>query len=146
MYIIPHISWYQWWILKSIYKFVSFSSAETYPAHTKCVSEEEKYSAKGFVSRPSANKGEIKQKKWQDIIQSLQENQKNLTHDEQTILNAIVNRENVPRKKPKFQVLYHVPCTRILKWNHTDISLLFDSVLDLLLFFYVNIVCYFVSL
>ncbi|GFG38173.1 hypothetical protein Cfor_04827 [Coptotermes formosanus] len=78
-------------------------SAETYPAHTKCVSEEEKYSAKGFVPRPSAHKGEYKQKKWQDNIQSLHKNQSSLSHDEQTILNAIVKRENVPRKKSKFQ-------------------------------------------
>ncbi|PNF25483.1 hypothetical protein B7P43_G05933 [Cryptotermes secundus] len=78
-------------------------SDQTYPAHTKCVSEEEKYSAKGFVPRPSANKGEHKQKKWQDIICSLQGNDSSLSHDEQTILNIIVDRENVPRKKLKFQ-------------------------------------------
>lgn len=84
---------------------VSFCSADTYPAHIKCVSEEEKYSAKGFVPRPSANKGERKQKKWQDIINSMQETQNSLSHDEQAILNVIVKHENVPRKKIKFQVV-----------------------------------------
>ncbi|KDR20425.1 cell growth-regulating nucleolar protein [Zootermopsis nevadensis] len=78
-------------------------SADTYPAHIKCVSEEEKYSAKGFVPRPSANKGERKQKKWQDIINSMQETQNSLSHDEQAILNVVVKHENVPRKKIKFQ-------------------------------------------
>jgi len=89
-------------------EFKNFShccSAETYPAHTKCVSEEEKYSAKGFVPRPSANKGEHKQKKWQDIIQSVHKNQSGLSRDEQIIINAIVKHDNVPRKKPKFQVI-----------------------------------------
>jgi cell growth-regulating nucleolar protein len=82
-----------------------FCSAETYPAHTKCVSEEEKYSAKGSVQQPSAKKGELKQKNWQDIIQSLRENRNSLSHVEQTVLNVIVKRENVPRKKNKFRVM-----------------------------------------
>jgi hypothetical protein len=89
-------------------KVFPFYSAETYPAHTKCVSEEEKYSAKGFVPRPSAQKGEYKQKKWQDIVQSLHKNQSSLSHDEQIIINAISKRENVPRKKSKFQVIWNL--------------------------------------
>lgn len=29
-----------------------------YEAHTKCVTEDERYSAKGYVPKPSANKGD----------------------------------------------------------------------------------------
>ncbi|XP_069671872.1 cell growth-regulating nucleolar protein [Periplaneta americana] len=78
-------------------------SVETYPGHTKCITEEEKYSGKDFVPRPSANKGEKKQKKWQDVIQSVQEKQSGLSNEERTILNVLVKHENVPRKKNKFQ-------------------------------------------
>lgn len=101
-------------------------SAETYPAHTKCVSEEEKYSAKGFVPRPSAQKGEYKQKKWQDIVQSLHKNQSSLSHDEQIIINAISKRENVPRKKSKFQNFL-----RSFLKSHYNIQAA-DSVFDML--------------
>lgn len=80
---------------------------ETYPGHTKCITEEEKYSGKDFVPRPSANKGEKKQKKWQDVIQSVQEKQNGLSNEERTILNVLVKHENVPRKKNKFQVKYY---------------------------------------
>lgn len=30
-----------------------------YEAHTKCVTEEERYAAKGFVAKASSNKGNI---------------------------------------------------------------------------------------
>ena len=35
-----------------------------YEKHTKCISEEEKYSGKNFVPKANANKGEVKQQQW----------------------------------------------------------------------------------
>jgi hypothetical protein len=82
-------------ILMSLNKFSQFCSAETYQSHTKSICQEEKYSANG----------ETHKQKWQEIIQSTHKKQSNLSHDEQIILNAIAKHENVPRKKPEFQVI-----------------------------------------
>lgn len=72
-----------------------------YKEHTKCISEEEKYSGKDFVPRMNANKGEKKQDEWIEKVQSAIENAKannKLKH----ILMQIKNFDNIPRKKAKF--------------------------------------------
>ncbi|XP_062602167.1 cell growth-regulating nucleolar protein-like, partial [Saccostrea cucullata] len=37
---------------------------QEYDKHTKCISEEEKYSGKNYVPKAGANKGEQKQNQW----------------------------------------------------------------------------------
>lgn len=75
---------------------------DEFRAHTKCITEDEKYSAKGFVAKPDKNKGAQKQEAWTEIIQNHLLERKDLdTHTRQT-LERIANQSNVPRKKPKF--------------------------------------------
>lgn len=61
----------------------------------------ERYSAKGFVSKPDKNKGAQKQELWTECIQELAERS---TFDKHTrnVLERIATQSNVPRKKPKF--------------------------------------------
>jgi len=75
---------------------------ETVKDHCQCVTEEQRYSAKGFVAKPSADKGKRKQAGWVDIVQSVI-NRKDLSNDEKQFLNVISKYDNVPRKKNKFQ-------------------------------------------
>ncbi len=44
---------------------------DEYKQHTKCISEEEKYSGKDYKPKPGANKGEAKQEKWTDVSNSV---------------------------------------------------------------------------
>ncbi|XP_049812958.1 cell growth-regulating nucleolar protein [Schistocerca nitens] len=84
-----------------------------YVAHTKCITEDEKYSAKGFVPKPNSNKGECKQHEWLEVVRGVQ-SQENLPKCLKTVLDSIVKFENVPRKKPKF--------LNFLKNNHIKIA------------------------
>lgn len=61
----------------------------------------ERYSAKGYVSKPDKNKGAQKQELWTECIQELAERP---TFDKHTrnVLERIATQSNVPRKKPKF--------------------------------------------
>ena len=43
-------------------------SGMEYEAHIKCISEEEKYSGKNYKPKPNANKGEIKQELWTQVV------------------------------------------------------------------------------
>jgi len=42
-------------------------SGTEYEKHTKCISEEEKYSGKNYKPKPNANKGEQKQEQWINV-------------------------------------------------------------------------------
>ncbi|XP_025409874.1 cell growth-regulating nucleolar protein isoform X2 [Sipha flava] len=75
---------------------------ETVKDHCQCVTEEQRYSAKGFVPKASAEKGKRKQAGWVDIVQSVI-NRKDLSNDEKQFLSIITKFDNVPRKKNKFQ-------------------------------------------
>jgi hypothetical protein len=44
-----------------------FTRGEEYNNHTKCISEEEKYSGKNYVPKAGANKGEQKQNQWVEV-------------------------------------------------------------------------------
>lgn len=71
-------------------------------AHTKCVTEAERYAAKGsFVGKPERNKGAQKQELWTEVLEELATRR---TFDSQTrsVLERIAAQPNVPRKKPKF--------------------------------------------
>jgi cell growth-regulating nucleolar protein len=84
--------------------YIFYFSQETVKDHCQCVTEEQRYSAKGFVPKASAEKGKRKQAGWVDIVQSVI-NRKDLSNDEKQFLSIITKFDNVPRKKNKFQVL-----------------------------------------
>lgn len=73
---------------------------DSYQTHTKCISEEEKYSGKNFVAK--VNKGEVKQEQW---IQKVQSAIQKASADPQlkNVLKRLEEFPNVPRKKAKFQ-------------------------------------------
>lgn len=74
---------------------------EAYVAHTKCITEQERYSAKGSVTSV-IGKGEAKQQQWTDMINELIKNN-NATGPQKLIFQIMSNQtENVPRKKMKF--------------------------------------------
>ncbi|KAK7109532.1 cell growth-regulating nucleolar protein-like [Littorina saxatilis] len=73
---------------------------DTYQTHTKCITEEEKYSGKNFVAK--ANKGEVKQEQWIQKVQSAI--QKAPANPQlQQLLQRLEEYPNVPRKKAKFE-------------------------------------------
>jgi len=75
--------------------------AEEYVAHTKCMTEMERYSAKGYVIKPEKNKGAKKQEAWSESLQELTE-RPGIDNQSRQILRRIAAQTNVPRKKPKF--------------------------------------------
>lgn len=75
---------------------------EEYVAHTKCITEEERYGGKNYVPKPSANKGERKQQKWIYIVNNLLNSKIDLSHAERSFLNTLSKFDNIPRKKTKF--------------------------------------------
>lgn len=70
-------------------------------AHTKCISEAEKYSGKDYVPKASQNKGQRKQEAWTEMIEKVL-SRKDLSHGVRSTLNLLTKHENVPRKRPKF--------------------------------------------
>ncbi|XP_055317786.1 uncharacterized protein C16C10.8 [Sitodiplosis mosellana] len=74
---------------------------QEYVAHTKCITEAERYSAKGFVAKPEKNKGAQKQEMWTECIQELAE-RPNFDRNTKNVLQRIATQSNVPRKKLKF--------------------------------------------
>lgn len=74
---------------------------DEFKVHTQCISEEERYSAKGFVAKPNKNKGAQKQESWTETLQNLL-NKPGLDHQTKNIIERIAAQTNVPRKKPKF--------------------------------------------
>lgn len=76
------------------------SRGTAYEEHTKCVTEEERYSAKGFVAKEK--KGEKKQNTWVDLVQSVLDEQKDAPRNVLRIIESISKHQNTPRKKPKF--------------------------------------------
>lgn len=69
--------------------------------HLQCITEAERYSAKGFVAKPERNKGAQKQEIWTECIQELAE-RPNFDRNTKNVLQRIAGQSNVPRKKPKF--------------------------------------------
>jgi len=84
-----------------------YFSYETVRDHCQCVTEDQRYSAKGYVPKPSAEKGKRKQAGWVDIVQSVMNN-KDLPNEQRQFLNIIAKFDNVPRKKNKFQVFIFI--------------------------------------
>ncbi|XP_076646302.1 uncharacterized protein LOC143355406 [Halictus rubicundus] len=75
---------------------------EEYVAHTKCITEAERYGGKDYVPKAGANKGERKQQEWINIVNGILNNSKNLSNAERNFLNTLSKYENIPRKKVKF--------------------------------------------
>lgn len=74
---------------------------DEFKEHTKCISEEEKYSAKGFVAKPNKNKGAQKQESWTETLQNLLA-KPGIDPQVRNIVERVAAQTNVPRKKPKF--------------------------------------------
>lgn len=59
---------YNFWVF---WVFFFANRGEEYNQHTKCISEEEKYSGKNYVPKAGANKGEQKQNQWVEVRESI---------------------------------------------------------------------------
>jgi len=75
---------------------------EEYVSHTKCLTEDERYAAKGAFKNGIVKKGDAKQDSWLDMIRSICGSEKNLKPSLRNLLNTISEYSNVPRKKQKF--------------------------------------------
>jgi len=75
---------------------------EEYAAHTKCVSENQKYGGANYVSK--TNKGEAKQEKWFEQVQRAIDSI-DFKKDPRlkSILEQVKNYSNIPRKQQKFE-------------------------------------------
>lgn len=73
-----------------------------YEQHTKCISEEEKYSGKNFVPKANANKGEAKQQQWLQQVQTAIDKVK-ANPQLRDLLERMKDYPNIPRKKAKFE-------------------------------------------
>ncbi|XP_039502293.1 cell growth-regulating nucleolar protein [Drosophila santomea] len=79
---------------------------EEYVAHTKCISEAQKYASQsqGFAAKEPRNKNAQKQESWMDIIRSiLDSSEYNLTPAVRSAFQKLQSVDNVPRKKAKFE-------------------------------------------
>jgi len=72
---------------------------EEYVAHTKCVTEEERYAAKGTYVNGIVKKGEVKQESWLEMIKAICDTEMNLKPSVRRLLETISEYSNVPRKK-----------------------------------------------
>jgi len=75
-------------------------AGDSFRAHIKCVSEEQKYAAKGYVKKE--NKGEVKQDKWTEQVQNAIRNTSAADGMLKKLLNDLVQYTNIPRKEKKF--------------------------------------------
>jgi len=76
---------------------------DEHKAHTKCISEAEKYNGPDWKAPSSQNKGERKQFAWVETVNSVLENgRKDMSPKQIALLNAVSKHDNVPRKKAKF--------------------------------------------
>ncbi|XP_002131567.2 cell growth-regulating nucleolar protein-like [Ciona intestinalis] len=73
---------------------------DDYINHTSCITEDEKYSASGFVAKP--NKGEVKQQEWIKKITCAASTLTNQNSEVKKVLTQLLNYENIPRKRGKF--------------------------------------------
>ncbi|XP_072934840.1 uncharacterized protein [Epargyreus clarus] len=95
-----------------------------YEAHTKCITEEERYSGKGFMAKEK--KGEKKQNAWVEMLQSVLDEQKSASKNVLRIIETISKHNNTPRKKPKFVNFVKNVCGH--KTNPKDIDQAWDLI------------------
>lgn len=79
-----------------------FFQGQEYDAHIKCITEMEKYSAKGYVPKANQNKGAKKQEAWVEMVRSIQQSQKTISQSVNNILTTISKHDNIPRKRASF--------------------------------------------
>ncbi|XP_076622705.1 uncharacterized protein LOC143342562 [Colletes latitarsis] len=75
---------------------------EEYVAHTKCITEAQRYGGKDYVPKVGANKGERKQQEWINIVNNILNSRTDLSNTERSFLQTLSKFENIPRKKAKF--------------------------------------------
>ncbi|CAH2059395.1 unnamed protein product, partial [Iphiclides podalirius] len=95
-----------------------------YEAHIKCVTEEERYSGKGFTAKEK--KGEKKQNAWVEMLQSVLDEAKSASPNVIRIIETISKHNNTPRKKPKFINFVKNVCGQ--KTNIKDIDEAWDLI------------------
>uniref|UniRef100_A0A182X916 Zf-LYAR domain-containing protein n=1 Tax=Anopheles quadriannulatus TaxID=34691 RepID=A0A182X916_ANOQN len=83
-------------------------TATTYNEHTSCISEAEKYSAKGFV--PKVQKGAKKQESWVEMVRSIAQKHKNMSAGVRSVFNFIERTDNIPRKQKGFLNFFQNSC------------------------------------
>ncbi|XP_011177943.2 cell growth-regulating nucleolar protein [Zeugodacus cucurbitae] len=77
---------------------------DNYVAHTKCITELQKYSGKDYVHKEAKNSGAKKQEGWMDIIRAiLDSSEYKLREQTREAFQRLQSVDNVPRKKAKFQ-------------------------------------------
>jgi len=76
---------------------------QEFQAHTKCISEEEKYNGPDWKAPSSKNKGERKQLAWVETVNAaLEKGRQSMTPAQVALMKQISKHDNVPRKKAKF--------------------------------------------
>ncbi|XP_059050614.1 cell growth-regulating nucleolar protein [Achroia grisella] len=95
-----------------------------YENHIKCITEEERYSGKGFVAKEK--KGEKMQNAWVEILQSVLDEHKNVSGNVRRIIDTVSKHNNTPRKKPKFINFVKNVCGQ--KTNPKDIDQAWDLI------------------
>ncbi|XP_055940112.1 cell growth-regulating nucleolar protein-like isoform X2 [Argiope bruennichi] len=75
---------------------------DEYKLHIKCISEDQKYGGKDYKPKESSNKGEIKQAKWIEHINTTLATKK-ISGPLSGLLEMITQYTNIPRKKSKFE-------------------------------------------
>ncbi|ALC40594.1 CG12909 [Drosophila busckii] len=94
---------------------------EEYVAHTKCISEAQKYSNQNFVPKEPKNKNAQKQESWMDIIRAiLDSSEYNLTPSLRNAFDRLQSVDNVPRKKAKFENFVG-NCMRMQRQQATEV-------------------------
>ncbi|CAK1541061.1 unnamed protein product [Leptosia nina] len=97
---------------------------DAYETHNKCITEEERYSGKGFQAKEK--KGEKKQNAWVEMLQSVLDEQKNASKNVLRIIETISKHNNTPRKKPKFINFVKNVCGA--KTNPKDVDAAWDLI------------------
>lgn len=101
-----------------------------YAAHTKCLTEAEKYSGKSFVPKESKGKGAKKQESWIDIVHSILESKNyNLKPAVRVGLERLKRYENVPRKKAKFQN-FAIKCVYMTQFQAAEVWSILEKELE----------------
>lgn len=86
--------------------FLKLYRGQEFAAHTKCVSEAEKYNGPDWKPSSGQNKGERKQLQWVETVNAVLETGRQTMNPAQiALLKTMSKHDNVPRKKPKFMVI-----------------------------------------
>ncbi|KAJ8927567.1 hypothetical protein NQ314_019950 [Rhamnusium bicolor] len=71
---------------------------EEYVSHVKCLTEDERYAAKGTYVNGNVKKGEVKQESWVEMIKTILNQETNIEPPCRKLLNIISTYNNIPRK------------------------------------------------